>query len=496
MNFDHTLVERAQALQDHLQALQDDIEAQKQHALELERMADISPANNAGFIAFLHKPYLLRLLHKDKYELIIPKFLNFKAGWPVATLGEYSIFQVSRFIDLITPLPEWLKNELGFEKEAFKAHIEDQFLVVDQGNVEEVLKRLGGPKRFGRKQGNKITMIGRYRFDILRDLIRQGVLPYTPQRIDQEHMREGRSKIELRDKQKRDFQTFLEFGAVSVFATGGAGKTFFGMKALDVLKGRKAILAPRRSILDQWKARLQAFAPHVLQDEVEFRTYQSLKNKPMTGKFGLIIYDEIQHMPAAMGIRASQAESVARVGLTATPWREDGNEDLIPALCGVPVGIDWESGKPAATTLWIVEKLEDKFKQLKQIMQHDVQGKTLIFVYRLDVGEKISKMLGIPFVSGRTSKQYEVIESTPSMVISKVGDAGISIDARRVIDFDWLGGRAEAGQRALRTQHAQGNAQLHLIMTKHEYQTDVKRLIALHSLNFDIKVMNGGTKNK
>lgn len=488
------LREHAQQIEESIKELQQELEAKRHEALELQKQANISP-DDKQFELFLRKPYLLRLLHKDKYELIIPKFLDFKAGWAVTSNGEYNIFHVSRFIDLITPLPTWLKNELGFDESAFQAHIEDGWLVVDRGNMDTVIKSLGGPKHFSKRSGNRLAIINRYRFDVIRDLIRQGVLPYTPQPLDKSLLRRDGGKIQLRDKQKRDYEIFLNYSAVSVFATGGAGKTFFGMYCMDTVSGKKAILAPRRSILQQWEMRIKAFCPRVLH-EVEFRTFQSLKNKPMTGRYSLIIYDEIQHLPAAMGLRAAQADAVSRVGLSATPWREDGQEDLIPALCGIPCGIDWESGKPADTTLWIVDGMEDKFKQLKSILDKPALGKTIIFVYRLEVGKRIAKMFDIPFVHGATKNQYQEIEKADVVVLSKIGDAGISVDARCVIDFDWLGGRAEAGQRALRTQHAQGDSQLHLIMTEHEYQSDVKRLIALHSLNFDIKVADNSNHKK
>lgn len=484
------IIDRAKDIQESISLLESELHEQRQRATELQRQTDVSVLNDEGFDAFLYKPYLLRLLHKDKYELIIPKFLDFKAGWAVTSNGEYNIFHVSRFIDLITPLPEWLKNELGFDKSAYAAHLEDGWLVVDKGNPDLVYEKLNGAKRFSKRQGNKFSIINRYKFDVLRDLIRQGVLPYTPQPFDKTLLRKDSGKIILREKQMRDFKLFLEYSAVSVFATGGAGKTFFGLYALDTIIGKKAICAPRRSILQQWEARIRLYCPRILR-EVEFRTYQSLYNKPMTGKYSLIIYDEIQHLPAAMGLRAAQTNTVARIGLSATPWREDGQEDLIPALCGIPCGIDWESGKPADTTLWIVDRYEDKFKQLQILTETKVKGKTIIFVYRLEIGQRIARQLKIPFISGSTRQQFKEIEAADMFVISKVGDAGISIDARRVIDFDWLGGRAEAGQRALRTQHAQGDSQLHILMTEQEYASDVKRLIALHALNFDVKVMNG-----
>jgi hypothetical protein len=471
-----------------LQSMQELVKARQDEFLALEKRFSLAGIDAEAFQAFTNKPYLLRPIRGDRYELIVPRFIDFKAGWPVRTEGEYVIYEVSRFIDLITPLPNWLRGELGYQKPDFKAHLEGEYLVVDEGDTETVYDKLGRSKRISHRDGNRLKMASRSRFDILRELVRLGILPYRPKAIPSELLRAGYNAITLRPQQARDFQTFQQYGSISIFATGGAGKTFFGLRAIEVLKGRKVIIAPRRSILQQWEARIQTHLPSNVMNEVEFRTYQSLKNKPLTGAYGLAIFDEIQHMPADMGMRASQIDAVARIGLSATPWREDGNEDIIPALCGVPAGTDWASGEPAETTIWLVENEAEKLGLAESLAEGHTRAKTMIFVYRLEIGEKLAKRLGVPFIHGGTSKQYQAIQDADTFVISKVGDAGISVDVSKVIEVDWLGGRAEAGQRALRTQHANEKGELHILMTRREYKENAKRLSALFALNFDVKV--------
>lgn len=116
------------------------------------------------------------------------------------------------------------------------------------------------------------------------------------------------------------------------------------------------------------------------------------------------------------------------------------------------------------------------------------RAKTMIFVYKLDLGERLAKRLGVPFIYGSTSKQYEAIQAVDTFVISKEGDAGISVDVSRVVEADWLGGRAEADQRALQTQHATKKGELHILMTRQQYQQNDKCLRALYALGFDVKV--------
>lgn len=477
-------------LEDELRSLADMAEERRTDYRKLSKKYDLSQLNPEAFDAFMAKPYLLRPLRGDRWELVVPRFIDFAAGWPVRVEGEYTVYEVNRMTDLINPLPDWLRAEIGIEAPKFAAHLDGDWLVIDKGKPDEVWQQLGGGKRFSRREGKRLKMPEAQRLQVLRDLLRQGVLPYRPQPVPAELLRDPAefTQVQLRDKQARDFETFLRYSSASVFATGGAGKTFFGIYAFAALKGPKAIVAPRRSILQQWEARIKLLAPKTAH-EYQYMTYQAMHKRVPRTKFAGVIYDEIQHMPANMGMKAAQMDTDTRIGLSATPWREDGNEDIIPALCGIPVGADWPSGEPAKTKVWLVNSLTEKIEMAQQLASEPARGKTMIFVYRLEIGHKIAKQMGIPFVHGATAKQYEVIQKSPTFVISKVGDAGISVDVSRVIEVDWLGGRAEAGQRALRTQHAEERGELHILMTKGEYNENQKRLSALYALNFEVNVV-------
>lgn len=441
---------------------------------------------------FLKKPYILRHVRQHIHELWIPRFIQFSAGWPVRTEGEYNVFQVSRFIDLFKPLPDWLREELNYTPADFKAHIEGDWLIVDQGDPANVFIKHGAKKMFSLRRGNKLKIIQGKQFDVMRNLIRSGVLPYVPKEIKKSLTRKPTGKIKLRPQQMRDFNLFLKNGNVSVIAKGGAGKSYFGMYACESITGPKLILAPRKSILQQWKARIEHYLPAEYAKEVQYKTYQSLaRGKMGKEKFSLIIFDEIQHLPSDMGMRASQIPCEAKIGLTATPWREDGHEDLIPALCGLPVGMDWPTNDSAKAFVWIVNDVVEQMKLLEKLAKKPTKGKTMIFVYRLDVGKRISNWLGIPFIHGGTRKQYQAIQEADTFVISKIGDAGVSVNATRVIEVDFLGGRVEAGQRASRTGHAVDDSEFHMITTKADYKKFNYRLAALTALDFELKVYGG-----
>lgn len=481
-------------LTEHIRAIEAEVEQAQARLNLLERSAALSQPQAEAFRAFMQKPYLLRPIKGDRHELLIPRFVDFRAGWPVRTEGEYLVFEVSRFINFLSPLPPWLQQELGYEAPDFLAHLEGDRLVIDEGDPARVWERLGGRKRFTTRIGNELRVRPASRFDLVRQLVRQGILPYIPQPVPQELLREPATSIALRSEQARDYGLFLKYGAVSVFAQGGAGKTFYGLFALSCIKGPKMVVAHRKSILDQWRARVELYCSPEVLAETQFRTYQSIsKRGGIEGEYSLIIYDEIHHLPADMGVAAAQARTVARIGLSASPIREDGQEDLIPALCGYPVGFDWPTGEPPDATIWLVDKAEDKLDMVAALAEKPVEGKTLIYVYRLNIGEMIAQKLGVPFVHGKTRNQLEVIQNSDTCVISKVGDEGISVEAVRVIEADFLGGRAEELQRYYRTLHSTHKGEFHSILTWPEYHTHHKRLLPLYGLGVDVRVAGGAS---
>jgi len=60
-------------------------------------------------------------------------------------------------------------------------------------------------------------------------------------------------------------------------------------------------------------------------------------------RWGLIIYDEVHHVPADVYRRSADLQGKHRLGLTATPTRESDDEEEIFTLVGPPIGTDWSA---------------------------------------------------------------------------------------------------------------------------------------------------------
>ncbi len=479
-----------------------------------QRLAGLASFDQETLQSFLEKPYVVRPLGEGQYELIVPRFISLRAGWPMRTDGTYLIFLVTKFTHLLNPLPEWLADELGFLKPSFRAHLDGSALIVDEGDPAAVFDKLGGVRAITRREGFRLILKPAGQFDLIRRIIREeGFLPFLAQLVPVELRREGKVNFTLRPHQLRDYERFLEVGAVSVFAYPQTGKSFLALKACADLIGPKLILTPRRSLAAQWRARLDLYLAPDTAREVEVATYQAL-NKVSDKEYTLVVFDEAHHIPAdacpaesptegsgersrrvAIGA-ATTIKTVARMGLSATPVREDGNEDLISALCGFPIGADWpiETAQRPSVKVWIVKDEAAKLKQMQHLCARPVDGKTIVFTFRLAPGERAARLLRAPFVYSKTKHPLEVVAANNTVVVSAIGNEGLSITGiRRVIELDFLGGRMEAGQRAGRLANiVAGQAEAgehHVLMTAEEYRSQGKRLLIFEQWGLDVDVL-------
>ena len=197
-------------------------------------------------------------------------------------------------------------------------------------------------------------------------------------------------------------------------------------------------------------------------------------------------------------MRLSTIPTKYRLGLTGSPYREDGHINYIMALTGYPHGLAWSDFVTegiitlAQVQVHVVKKQRHKLFILEQLLKRDL-GKTLIFCDSLDLGESIAKKYDLPWVYGATRKRLDKIEKNERIVISRVGDEGISIpDIDTVIEVDFLGGsRAQALQRVGRLQHRllkpdQEPAVHHILMTEEEVEKYGKRLLAYYDKGFRV----------
>ena len=97
--------------------------------------------------------------------------------------------------------------------------------------------------------------------------------------------------------------------------------------------------------------------------------------------FILVVFDEVHRLPGNTFSRFAFIKSKYRIGLSASPYREDNREEYIFALTGFPQGLDWESYlKESNRTFHVVNVYVLKTelqKQKKALSLVDKNKKTL-----------------------------------------------------------------------------------------------------------------------
>ncbi|MFP4218675.1 MAG: DEAD/DEAH box helicase [Salinarchaeum sp.] len=327
--------------------------------------------------------------------------------------------------------------------------------------------------------------------------------------------------LELRDYQRDWVERFEEAGSGVLVGPPGSGKTVAAMAIMAAVGGETLILVPSRQLATQWRTELLA---NTTLKESQVGEYHGgrKQRRPVTiatyqiagmdrhrdlfdaREWGLIVYDECQHIPSPIARRSARLQSKARLGTTGSPVREDDKETDIYTLIGPPIGTDWEAlfeagyvaepeielrylpwDSETARNEYVAAEGHDrrrlaatnpaKVPQVQALVEATSPAKTLVFVDYLEQGDAIANALGVPFLSGETpharrERHLGAFRSgqLETLVVSRVGDEGIDLpEAEVAIIASGLGGsRRQGAQRAGRTMRPAGKAQVYVLATK------------------------------
>jgi len=453
--------------------------------LDSLKLPSIPNLDQERFRKFLKQPYLLLPRKKNTWYVVVPRFIDMQVGWLEYQTPSFNVFVINKYVRWLSPLPSDIEERLGIApKEQYQ--VTDGFLKAPAGMEEYAWKRYR--KFLSRRDRLGLKIKRGYERDLLAALIRDGYLPFTPRPVDPEDIKPLPEGFKLLPHQKEALDAFMKWGAIGIYWPAGQGKTYFGAALCKMIKGPKLVVVPNISEREQW----QRYLDHFKVKDVQILTYRSYHKAAK--EYVFIVFDECHRLPAPVWSRFATLNSKYRLGLSATPYREDGREDLIIALTGYPVGLSWEHflkvkaiRKPRIIAK-IVNSDREKMTVLEEMLK--IPMKTLIFVELIKSGEKISKKFGIPFVYGDTKDRLSIIEKNLVTVVSRVGDEGISIkDLERTIEVEFLGGsRRQEAQRAYRLLHSVRPDISHtVIMTADELDKFGRRFLALEEKGFQVE---------
>ncbi len=455
---------------------------------------------------FFKKPYILLPKEKQEWYCIVPSFINFQVGSFERREGNYNIYIINKYSRWMNDIPDFMLDEIELETPE-NIYVKDGELRFDEKLLEKVRTKFG--HRIKDLQKDKAKIKQGHEFDLIAELIEEGNLPFVPLPVDKNDLRDLQINFSMTGKyvfQEDIYLEFLKKGAIGVYWMTGAGKSFLGMKVLDSLKfdekeGRKLLVTVSTTLVDQWKMYFEQYAPR-LAAEVDIITYNAF-HKAQGKKYICTVFDECDRLPADTFSRFSMINTKYRLGLSATPYREDGRTNYIFALTGYPFGLDWGSllkileKKLHPINVFILKSGKEKILKIQQLL--DLNRKTLIFSDSISLGKEISSTFDIPFIYGSTKKRLDVLEKNLVNVVSRVMDYGISIkDLKHIIEADFLfGSRKQQVQRTGRLLHSLGKDARHdILFSAAEFEKYKKRLFGLMEKGFKINFFNEASRQR
>jgi DNA excision repair protein ERCC-3 len=518
--------------------LEPDYQSASEVADALRESFDLAELHGEHLVDFAEEPYCILPKEDNEAYVVVPRFVPFHVGWLDRQTDAYNVFVVNKYVDWIDEVPEEIREQVGIGGEWNDPVVADGELQIDPGErgaaweqfstdrhqdaippdgvLEDMdWERLRGlASRRGvlgqgmtredvegalaeERDDGRIPLKDSREFDVIAQLVEDGNLPFEPQPIDESRLRKEPADIDLRDYQRRAWNQYVETGMIGVYWPPGAGKTFISLYAGERLPGEKLVVVPNNTLKEQWQDRIADMCAHA--DEWRVETYQYLTHGDNIREFeedgpALTIFDESHHLPANTFATLSTIDTETRIGLSASPYREDGRTEYIFALTGYPVGLKWQElvalgavDTPDAD-LYLYSTERQKVADVQAIVD-EYPGKILVLCDSLDRGSELADELGVPFVSGETTDRMETFREHRVVIGSRVADEGLSLDQLDVVlEHDFHGGsRRQEAQRYGRVMHGDDGEGKHIIqMTDAEYDRYSSRLMALEEQGINI----------
>lgn len=518
-----------------------DYEAATQAINVLREHFDIRSIDRNHLAAFADEPYCILPKAENEAWVICPRFVPFHVGWLDRQTEAYNVFVVNKYVDWIDELPDEIRQQVGisakyeaptvadgqleispeerteawdeFEEERWDAAIPGDEQLANQDYRE--LQRLAKANDVRANQSadeirealaavrdeNTLPLNPEREFDVIAKLIEDGNLPFRAHSVNESVLRDPPEGIDLRDYQERAWEKFQETGMVGVYWPPGAGKTFLALYTGERTAGEKLVVVPSSTLEQQWEERIAEYCAQP--DEWDVRTYQYLRRgdnmESYTGDDGptLTVFDENHRLPANTFAKLATIDTDYRLGLSASPYREDGRTEYIFALTGFPVGLNWQelvalgAVQTPDAQVFLYSTAGEKQSDVSTLLSERT-GKYVVFCDGIDDGSALAEDLGVPFIHGETPKteRIDLFRENRVVVSSRVGDEGVSLpNLNGVIEFDFHGGsRRQEAQRYGRLMHNSGDKQGEhiLMMTDEEYEKYGKRLRSLEEQGVNI----------
>jgi DNA excision repair protein ERCC-3 len=516
----------------------------KRREVVVDRPSQFTRAQLSGFAHLVdtnrESGYLYRVREADVWQAPHETFADLQRSMRQA-LGQRSV-----------ALEEWVEGQWERARKFRLYTHQDGYVVLEAqspdllGNVAE--QRLEAGVLRARISDTEAWVAESKTAELKRTLYEAGYPVRDERHLDQGDALDVDLHLSLRAYQTDWVRRFVDAGSGVLVGPPGSGKTVAAMGVMEAIGGETLILVPSRELAEQWRDQLLENTSLVDEEiglyhggekrirPVTVATYQTAgmdRHRMLFDerRWGLVVYDEVHHIPSPIHRRSADLQTKHRLGLSATPVREDDLEREIFTLVGPPIGTDWEAlfdaGYVAEPEIeirllpWASEMHQNEYgsaerherrqvaatnpakeAEIREILRSHPGSKALIFVEYIDQGNRLADALNVPFVSGETphARRRQLFRefrsgSRDALIVSRVGDEGIDLpNAEVAIAASGLGGsRRQGSQRAGRTMRPVGRARMYVLATLGTEEEDFARQRTRHLAGKGVRVRERGS---
>ncbi|AFZ70057.1 DNA/RNA helicase, superfamily II [Caldisphaera lagunensis DSM 15908] len=205
-------------------------------------------------------------------------------------------------------------------------------------------------------------------------------------------------KIKLRTYQEKALESWLKTKRGIIVLPTGSGKTHVALKAISHLKQSTLIMVPTIDLLDQWyksivkelgttPGRIGGGYDDI--NGITISTYDSAYSRidSLGNKFSFLIFDEVHHLPSEGYMEIAQLTPAPyRLGLTATPEREDGRHVMLLDLVGpIVYRINTETLSGKYLSEYDIERIYVNLKPDEELKYKEMRSKMKDILNRLNI---------------------------------------------------------------------------------------------------------------
>jgi superfamily II DNA or RNA helicase len=183
----------------------------------------------------------------------------------------------------------------------------------------------------------------------IKDMVNDAVHEWIDHRVHASIIFQSLDGIILREYQRNAVAQALEYEQGIIQSGTGSGKTIIALQIIQQKQQRTLILTHSKELLKQWQRAIQQFlgiecgiigAGKNTEGDITLAMLQTLARREeqlvqLSNDYGLVIIDECHHIPSQTFSQViNQLACQYRYGLTATPCRRDGLDQLISRHIG------------------------------------------------------------------------------------------------------------------------------------------------------------------